>query len=294
MARRISWQLAESAGHSTPNGLQHLLGRARWDSRRDPRRPAGLRRRTARPSRRGTDRGRHRVPEEGHTTSAGRALVDRVLYLPKSRTDDRGLCSAAKVSDERVFATKNTLAATMGRRALSSPLPVAWVTADAAHGQDNRFRRMLEISGVGYVLAVPKSQFSLAGPRIDAVFAQAPDQAWERLIHRGRAAHAGPRCGSCTGPTGSRTASSAGPSPRAARVRCGSRESSRAAGHPPGGRASARPRLRPRSPWRRSPESRPRRRLLSSGSRKDARGPAGGATALSFGERRSCEREVIS
>ncbi|MEU1086916.1 hypothetical protein ABZ401_08760 [Streptomyces sp. NPDC005892] len=39
---------------------------------------------------------------------------------------------------------------------------------------------MLETSGVGYVLAVPKSQFSLAGPRIDMVFDQAPDQAWER------------------------------------------------------------------------------------------------------------------
>ena len=66
------------------------------------------------------------------------------------------------------------------RRALASPLPVAWVTADAAYGQDNRFRRMLETSGVGYVLAVPKSQFSLAGPRIDRAFEQAPDQAWER------------------------------------------------------------------------------------------------------------------
>lgn len=54
------------------------------------------------------------------------------------------------------------------------------MTADAAYGQDNCFRRMLETSGVGYVLAVPKSQFSLAGPRIDMVFEQAPDQAWER------------------------------------------------------------------------------------------------------------------
>ncbi|MER6781631.1 MULTISPECIES: hypothetical protein [unclassified Streptomyces] len=39
---------------------------------------------------------------------------------------------------------------------------------------------MLETSGVGYVLAVPKSQFSLAGPRIDKAFEQAPVQAWER------------------------------------------------------------------------------------------------------------------
>ncbi|MFB8038986.1 transposase, partial [Streptomyces sp. NPDC056004] len=42
-------------------------------------------------------------------------------------------------------------------RALASPLPITWVTADSAYGQDNRFRRLLEQSGVDYVLAVPKS-----------------------------------------------------------------------------------------------------------------------------------------
>lgn len=106
--------------------------------------------------------------------------MDRELYLPKSWTDDRDRCRAARVPDQREFATKNTLAATIVRRALASRLPIAWVTADAAYGQDNRFRRMLETSGVGYVLAVPKSQFSLAGPRIDRAFEQVPEQAWER------------------------------------------------------------------------------------------------------------------
>ncbi|MCY0924311.1 IS701 family transposase [Streptomyces sp. H27-G5] len=115
-----------------------------------------------------------------YASTAGRALVDRELYLPNSWTDDRERCRAAKVPDQREFATKNTLAATIVRRALASPLPIVWVTADAAYGQDNRFRRMLETSGVGYVLAVPNSQFSLAGPRIDRAFEQAPDQAWER------------------------------------------------------------------------------------------------------------------
>jgi SRSO17 transposase len=27
-----SWQLAESVGHTTPYGFQHLLGRADWDA----------------------------------------------------------------------------------------------------------------------------------------------------------------------------------------------------------------------------------------------------------------------
>ena len=207
VARKNSWQLAEQAGHSTPDGLQHLLSRARWDPDdiRDDLQSyiakqlgcpdgalivddtgflqkgttsAGVQRQYS-----GTA-GRTENCQIGvfaaYASTAGRALVDRELYLPRSWTDDRDRCRAAKVPDEREFATKNTLAATIVRRALPSPLPIAWVTADAAYGQDNRFRRMLETSGVGYVLAVPKSQFSLAGPRIDMVFEQAPDQAWER------------------------------------------------------------------------------------------------------------------
>lgn len=65
-------------------------------------------------------------------------------------------------------------------RAPASPLPITWVTADAAYGQERRFRRVLENAGVGYVLAVPKSQFTVGCPRIDHLFAQAPEQAWER------------------------------------------------------------------------------------------------------------------
>ncbi|MFE7112028.1 transposase [Streptomyces sp. NPDC057575] len=43
-------------------------------------------------------------------------------------------------------------------RALASPLPVAWVAADGAYGQDSRLRRFLEDAGLSYVVAVPKSQ----------------------------------------------------------------------------------------------------------------------------------------
>ncbi|MFJ1899524.1 transposase [Streptomyces sp. NPDC088115] len=100
--------------------------------------------------------------------------------MPKSWGDGRDRCHAAKVPDEREFATKNTLTAAIVQRSPASPLPIVWVTADAAYGQDDSFRRMLEASGVGYVLAVPKSQFSLAGPRIDMAFEQAPARAWER------------------------------------------------------------------------------------------------------------------
>lgn len=67
---------------------------------------------------------------------------------------------------------------------MASDLPIAWVTADSLYGQEWRFRRMLEETGVGYVLAVPKSQQikSLAGIwRIDQLITEAPDDAWQRI-----------------------------------------------------------------------------------------------------------------
>src|SRR4051794_41981142 len=54
-----------------------------------------------------------------YATTRGRALVDRELYLPKSWTDDRERCRAAKIPDERTFATKPELARAMVLRALA-------------------------------------------------------------------------------------------------------------------------------------------------------------------------------
>ncbi|MDN0198682.1 transposase [Streptomyces sp. S.PNR 29] len=84
--------------------------------------------------------------------------MDRELHLPKSWTSDRERCQAAQVPDSRGFATKTELAQTLVTRALASPLPTSWVTADALYGQDWHFRRMLQGAGIGYVVAVPKSQ----------------------------------------------------------------------------------------------------------------------------------------
>jgi SRSO17 transposase len=119
-----------------------------------------------------------------YTSAKGRALVDRELYLPRSWTDDPDRCRTARIPEDRSFATKPELARAMVLRALDSALPIAWVTADAAYGQERGFRRMLEEAGVGYVLAVPKSQQvkSPAGSwRIDHVLTGAPDDAWERI-----------------------------------------------------------------------------------------------------------------
>nr|WP_079195208.1 transposase [Streptomyces acidiscabies] len=115
-----------------------------------------------------------------YATTRGRALVDRGLYLPKSWTDDCDRCRAAHVPDERAFATKPDLAKAIVLRAIASPLPITWVTADAAYGQERRLHRMLEETGLGHVLAVPKSQQVPHFGRIDHLFSQAPDEAWEK------------------------------------------------------------------------------------------------------------------
>ncbi|MEU1596458.1 transposase [Streptomyces sp. NPDC005708] len=113
-------------------------------------------------------------------SSTGRATVDWGLYLPRSWTDDRGRRRAAKIPDEHDFARRGEPAKCLVLRALASDLTVAWVAADAAFGQEGRFRRLLEQSGLGYVPAVSKSQ-EVFGPRIDHLFAQAPMEAWEPI-----------------------------------------------------------------------------------------------------------------
>ncbi|MGW5428325.1 IS701 family transposase [Streptomyces sp. NPDC004059] len=207
VGRKNGWQLAEYAGHRTPDGLQRLLNGATWDADdvRDDLQ-------TYVAERIGEDGGVLILDDTGflkkgtisadvqrqysgtagrtencqigvfaaYATTRGRALVDRELYLPKSWTDDRERCRAAKIPDERTFATKGELATVMVLRALASPLPIAWVTADSAYGQESRFRRMLEETAIGYVLAVPKSQQVPRFGRIDHLFSQAPDEAWEK------------------------------------------------------------------------------------------------------------------
>ncbi|MFJ4469578.1 IS701 family transposase [Streptomyces sp. NPDC089424] len=218
VGRKNSWQLAEHAGHHTPAGLQHLLSRACWDPDeiRDALQEyvaeklgdtagvliiddtgfikkgtvsAGVQRQYS-----GTA-GRTENCQIGvfaaYASSKGRALVDRELYLPKSWTSDPARCTEAKIPDERTFATQGDLAKAIIMRALASPLPIAWVTADSAYGQEWRLRRLLEEAGVGYVLAVPKSQHVHAIGRIDFAISQAPEDAWER--HSCGAGAKGPR-----------------------------------------------------------------------------------------------------
>jgi SRSO17 transposase len=46
-----------------------------------------------------------------YATSAGHALIDRDLYLPRAWTDDPARCQTVGVPDQVEFATKPALAA---------------------------------------------------------------------------------------------------------------------------------------------------------------------------------------
>jgi SRSO17 transposase len=209
--RKNSWQLAEAAGHATPHGLQRLLGRARWDADavRDDLREYVV-------ENLGTPEGVLIVDETGflkkggksagvarqYSGTAGRiencqigvflayrspkgaAFLDRALYVPKAWAEDEDRRREAGVPDDLAFATKPELARAMLRRALKAKVPARWATADEAYGNDHKFRRFLEESGLGFVVAVSCSQRLFLGGgygRADAHVERLPEAAWQRV-----------------------------------------------------------------------------------------------------------------
>jgi SRSO17 transposase len=208
--RKNSWQLAEHAGHRTPDRLQRLLGSAAWDEagvREDVRdwtvgfladaeavlvtddtgflkkgrRSAGVQRQYS-----GTA-GRIENCQIGvflaYAAPAGRALIDAELYLPVSWTEDRSRCEAAGVPDEAGFATKPELARVMIGRVVKAGLPFGWVAADEFYGDNPGLRDWLEGEQIRYVMAVSCDHRvrTAAGPvRADALAADTA-LGWRRM-----------------------------------------------------------------------------------------------------------------
>ena len=87
------------------------------------------------------------VSEHGH------ALIDRQLYLPKSRAADAKHRAAAHVPDHVPFATKPAIATGMIGRAIAADVPFRWVTGDSVYGV-GEVEVALRRTGKGYVLGV--------------------------------------------------------------------------------------------------------------------------------------------
>jgi SRSO17 transposase len=217
LPRKNCWTIAEHAGDVTPDGMQHLLGRAVWDHdgvRDDVRayvtealgdpgavlvvdetgdlkkgaRTVGVQRQYS-----GTA-GRVENAQVAvyllYASDAGHALIDRELYVPRGWIADPDRCRAAGIPTQVGFATKPALATRMLARALDAGVPAAWVTGDEVYGADPGLRAELEARGIGYVLAVACDHPVRAGGdtyRADALARRVPARAWQ-CVSAGRGA----------------------------------------------------------------------------------------------------------
>src|SRR5918998_827001 len=210
LERKNGWTLAEAAGEVTPDGMQRLLRTADWDAEavRDELRAYVVERlgpggvlivdetgfikkgaRSAGVARQYTGTtGKIDNCQVGvfcaYATGAGRALIDRELYLPRAWTDDRDRARAAGIGDDVGFATKLELARRMLTRAREAGARGDGRTADEIYGQDKRLRVWCEQHGLPYVLAT-RSNDTVATVdwrqrRVRALIAELPAEAWAR------------------------------------------------------------------------------------------------------------------
>ncbi|MGW5172623.1 IS701 family transposase [Streptomyces nodosus] len=211
LPRKDCWTLAEHAGHTTPDNLQHLLTRAKWDADavRDDLRgfvvdhlgdhdvvlvvdeTGDLKKGTHTVGVQRQYTGTAGRIENGqvavylaYSTPAGHAAIDRELYLPRSWTQDSERCQAAGIPEDIGFVAKPQLAARMIHRALDAGIRASWVTGDEVYGGNPQLRESLEQRRIGYIMAVACSdQITTRAGRIraDTLAAKLPERAWQRL-----------------------------------------------------------------------------------------------------------------
>jgi SRSO17 transposase len=206
--RKNGWQLAESAGDRTPDGVQDFLARVHWDAdavRDDLRayvlehlseaqavlaldetgfvkkgaKSCGVQRQYS-----GTA-GRIENCQIGvflgYASRHGQALIDRALYLPQSWAADPVRRAAAGVPAMVAFATKPQLGRVIRERAFAAGVPCAWVVGDSVYGADYRLRRLIERHERGYVLTVTSAQHLGFKPVADWLEDVPANSGWQRL-----------------------------------------------------------------------------------------------------------------
>ncbi len=210
LGRKNCWTLAERAGHSSPDRLQHLLARAVWDTDglRDDLRAhvvdhlgdadavlvvdetgdlkkgsttVGVQRQYTGTA--GRIENSQVAVYLAYAAPAGHALIDRRLYLPKAWCEDTIRRQGAGVPDDVKFATKPTLAAQMITAAIEADVPAGWVAGDEVYGADPELRADIAALGLGYVLGVGSNRTvtTAAGTeRVDALARSLPRRAWQR------------------------------------------------------------------------------------------------------------------
>ncbi|MEV6673278.1 IS701 family transposase [Streptomyces sp. NPDC051162] len=189
--RKNLWQLAEFAGHASPDRLQGFLARAAWDAGelRDRVRAFAVATLTAQDAvliadetgdiKKGIKSSgvqRQYTGTAGRIENAqvsvhlsygsrlGRTLIDSELYLGKdwagTSAGHERRCAEQGIPPERAahVATKPELARRMLERVLSAGVPFTYFLADEAYGRCRTLRTWLEDNEVRYVLAVAKDE----------------------------------------------------------------------------------------------------------------------------------------
>lgn len=212
LPRKNCWTIAEWAGEATPDGMQHLLERAKWDADavRDDLRQYVV-------DHLGAEQAVLIVDETGdvkkgqatvgvqrqytgtagrienaqvavylvYATERGHAAVDRELYLPRVWAEDPQRCRAAGLEpDTTRFATKTQLAAAMIERFCVAGHTVGWVTGDEVCGGNPALAQMLAERQIGSAMAGScRTEVCTAGGkfRADSLARKVPRTAWQRM-----------------------------------------------------------------------------------------------------------------
>ncbi|MFI6151070.1 IS701 family transposase [Kitasatospora sp. NPDC051170] len=211
LPRKNCWTIAEWAGEAAPDGMQHLLNRAKWDAdavhddlrdyvaeylhddqavlvvdetgdvKKDTHTVGVQRQYTGTAGRIENSQVAVYLVYAGQR---GHAAVDRELYIPRSWTDQPDRCRAAGLDPDAGFATKPELATRMIARFLDAGHRARWVAGDEVYGGNPKLRTALEERGTGYVLAVARTHevATQAGKfRAHTLPKKLPKRAWQKL-----------------------------------------------------------------------------------------------------------------
>jgi SRSO17 transposase len=184
LPRKNCWAIAEHAGDASPDRMQRLLERARWDTmaamgkiRRFVTGHLVSERAVAVLDESGQEKkGSATVGVKrqyvgcadrvsnvinivycSYATPSGHALVGARPYLPAEWAADPDRRDVAGVPANVEFATKPELGAAILADLHADGVLPPWVTGDEVYGRDQRLRAWLEDHGTGYVLGIPKS-----------------------------------------------------------------------------------------------------------------------------------------
>jgi SRSO17 transposase len=181
LERKTSWQLAEVAHDSTPDRMQRLLYRVRWDvdAARDRLEQFVIERFGDAEGIGGLDE--TGIPKKGarsvggaqqycgavgklencqvatlltYAGPRGHVFLDRRLYLPESWCWDRARRRRAHVPATERFQTKPHQARAMLEHAWELGVPMRWVTGDSVYGDSPDLRAAIQAAGRWYVLAL--------------------------------------------------------------------------------------------------------------------------------------------